>query len=171
MPNHCHNRVNFYNEDNPEQIKELHDIFSRGLDENEERSVFGAFIPEPDWTKTPLTENTVKEYSFSDPRGEVGECSVMMKNENPFLAGLRFPSTNNVDDRWYDWRNQHWGTKWDCYEVQIDEELPYGFKVTFDTAWAPPEPVCEAIREKYPDISVQWHYDEPGMEFCGYLQE
>ena len=61
MPNHCHNRVYFYNEDKPEQIKELHDIFSRGLDENEERSVFGAFIPEPDWTKTPLTESTVKQ--------------------------------------------------------------------------------------------------------------
>ena len=165
MPNHCHNRVNFYNEDKPEQIKELHDIFSRGLDENEERSVFGAFIPEPDWPKTPLTENTAKEYSFSDPRGEVGELPVPGTHNR----GSHFKSTNRTDDRWYDWRNQNWGTKWDCYEVQIDEELPYGFEVTFDTAWAPPEPVCEAIREKYPDISVQWHYDEPGMEFTGYL--
>lgn len=169
MPNHCHNRVYFYNEDKPEQIKELHDIFSRGLDENEERSVFGAFVPEPDWPKTPLTESTAKQYSFSDPRGEVGECPEMIEHENPFYAGLRFKSTNRVDDRWYDWRNQNWGTKWDCYEVQIDEELPYGFEVTFDTAWAPPEEICEAIREKYPDISIQWHYDEPGMEFCGYL--
>ena len=99
MPNHCHNRVNFYGEDNPEQIKELHDIFSRALDENEEKSVFGAFVPEPDWTKTPLTENTVKQYSFSDPRGEVGECPEMIEHENPFYAGLRFKSTNNVDDR------------------------------------------------------------------------
>ena len=168
MPNHCHNRVNFYGEDNPEQIKELHDIFSRGLDENEEKSVFGAFVPEPDWKTKPLTQEEAKPYSFSDPKGEVGEVPVAPKPDEPY-GTYRFKSTNNADDRWYDWRNQNWGTKWDCYEVQIDEELPYGFEVTFDTAWAPPEPVCEAIREKYPDISVQWHYDEPGMELTGYL--
>ena len=72
MPNHCFNRVEFYSNDKEEEIKKLHDIFCIDVEaEDEERSVFGAFIPEPDWTKTPLTENTVKEYSFSEPRGKL----------------------------------------------------------------------------------------------------
>ena len=169
MPNHCFNRVEFYSNNKEEEIKKLHDIFSIDVEaEDEERTIFGQFIPEPHWPTTPLAEEDVS-YWLHDKRGEVSECPEMIEHENPFYAGLRFKSTNRVDDRWYDWRNQHWGTKWDCYEVEIDEELPYGFEVTFDTEWAPPEEICEAIREKYPDISVQWHYDEPGQEFTGYL--
>ena len=77
MPNHCHNRVTFYSDDTTAILK-LHKIFSKGLetDDNTEPcdTVFGSFVPEPDWSKIPLTENTHKEYSFSNPRGEVGEC-------------------------------------------------------------------------------------------------
>ena len=77
MPNHCHNRVTFYSDDSTAILK-LHKIWLSGLenDDNSEtcKTVFGHFIPEPDWSKVPLTENDFKEYSFSNPRGEVGEC-------------------------------------------------------------------------------------------------
>ena len=46
MPNHCSNRVSFYSDDTT-VILRLHEIFSRALDENDTRSVFGEFIPEP----------------------------------------------------------------------------------------------------------------------------
>ena len=173
MPNHCHNRVTFYS-DCENDIQKLHDIFSKGL-ENDDHvdtgSVFGHFVPEPDWSKIPLTENDIKEYSFSRPRGEVGEVPVMVNNpDKPFLNGLRFKSTDVMDDRWYNWRVQNWGTKWDCYTLEIDDsDLPHGFEVTFETAWSPPEEVCSAIREQYPNVSISWFYDEPGCEIAGYL--
>ena len=67
-------------------------------------TVFGSFIPEPDWSKVPLTENDVKEYSFSNPRGEIGECPKYIEDkERPFRSGLRFESTDVMDDRWYAW--------------------------------------------------------------------
>ena len=63
MPNHCHNRVTFYSEDTTAILK-LHNIFKKGLknDDNTERrdSVFGSFVPEPDWSKVPLLKNTLK---------------------------------------------------------------------------------------------------------------
>jgi len=129
--------------------------------------VFGEFIPEPDWTKVPLNENTVQEYSWDKPRGEIGELPVM--SEDPF-KGLHFPSTGKQDDRWYNWRCQNWGTKWDAYSMEIDEvDMPNGFEVTFETAWSPPEEVCYAIKEQYDDLSISWFYDEPGCEVAGYL--
>ena len=173
MPNHCHNRVTFYS-DCENDIQKLHDIFSKGL-ENDDHvdtgSVFGHFVPEPDWSKIPLTENDLKEYSFSKPRGEVGEVPVMVNNpDKPFLNGLRFKSTDVMDDRWYNWRVQNWGTKWDCYSLEIDEcDLPHGFEVNFETAWSPPEEICTAIREQYKNIDISWFYDEPGCEVAGYL--
>ena len=173
MPNHCHNRVSFYG-DSESEIQKLHDIFSKGLENDDEvdtGTVFGHFIPEPDWSTVPLHENDVKEYSFSNPRGEVGECPKMIiDKERPFRSGLRFESTGVMDDRWYNWRVQNWGTKWDCYTLEIDDtDLPHGFEVTFETAWSPPEEVCSAIREQYPNVSISWFYDEPGCEIAGYL--
>ena len=174
MPNHCHNRVTFYSDDSTAILK-LHKIFLKGIetDDNAEPNdtVFGSFIPEPDWSKITLTEETCQEYSFSNPRGEVGECpELIIDKDKPFRSGLRFKSTDIMDDRWYNWRVQNWGTKWDAYTMEIDDtDMPHGFEVQFETAWSPPEEVCHAIREQFDDMSISWFYDEPGCELAGYL--
>ena len=56
-------------------------------DDNTEttKTVFGNFIPEPNWEEIPLHENDVKEYSFSKPRGEVGECPKMIVDKDCLL--------------------------------------------------------------------------------------
>jgi len=40
--------------------------------------------------------------------------------------------------------------------------------LTFNTAWSPPEGIVEKLREKYPDLSFQCFYDEPGCEIAVY---
>ena len=170
MPNHCHNRVTFYSDDTTAILK-LHKVFSRALknDDNTEttKTVFGEFVPEPDWTKIPLKESELKEYSFSQPKGEVGELPVMSDSK---FKGLHFASTGHQDDRWYNWRVQNWGTKWDAYSLEIDDcDMPNGFEVTFETAWSPPEEIHSAISEQFDDLSMSWFYDEPGCEVAGYL--
>ena len=166
MPNHCTNRVTFYSDDTTAILK-LHEIFSRGLDENDERTVFGAFIPEPDWKNTPLAEEDVQEYNWSNRRGDVGEKPVV--KDKGFGEGLYFESTDVNDDRWYNWRVANWGTKWDCYDLTIDQDDEQELNLQFNTAWSPPEEICHALKEKFEDADIQWFYDEPGMEFAGYL--
>ena len=170
MPNHCHNRVTFYCDDTTAILK-LHKIWSSGLDNDDDsetrKTVFGHFIPEPDWENIPLKESELKEYSFSQPRGEVGELPVYSDDK---MKGLHFASTGHQDDRWYNWRVHNWGTKWDCYSLEIDDtDMPHGFEVQFETAWSPPEEVCYAIKDQYDDLSISWFYDEPGCELAGYL--
>ena len=170
MPNHCHNRVTFYSDDTTAILK-LHKIWLSGIDNDDDsetrKTVFGHFIPEPDWEQIPLKESELKEYSFSQPRGEVGELPVMSDEK---FKGLHFASTGHQDDRWYNWRVQNWGTKWDCYSLEIDDtDMPHGFEVQFETAWSPPEEVCYAIKDQYDDLSISWFYDEPGCELAGYL--
>ena len=83
-----------------------------------------------------------------------------------------FPKEDEKDDfrmpKWWDWRIQNWGTKWNSYddyvEIVDDETVEY----TFSTAWSPPEPVIAKLREQYPDVSITAFYDEPGMEIAGY---
>jgi hypothetical protein len=157
--------------DNEQDVQALYEIFESGTNPKNDKTVFGQIIPEPDWSKIPLTANTVKEYDWDRQRGDVGELPVMLVDEDkPFRNGLRFKSTDTMDDRWYNWRVQNWGTKWDCYDLTIDEsELPNGFEATFNTAWSPPEDICNALKEKYEGMSISWFYDEPGMEVAGYL--
>ena len=70
--------------------------------------------------------------------------------------------------KWWDWRVQNWGTKWNSYDCEVieidDEQIEY----RFSTAWSPPEGVIKKLREQYPDIEITAFYDEPGMEIAGY---
>ena len=165
MPNHCHNRVTIYGsgndtEETREQIAKLKDIF-------EGESIFTQIIPEPDWANTPLMSKDIQQYSFSEPRGKLGELPHYV--DGAFGKSLRFQSSGQQDDRWYDWRLCNWDTKWDAYDVQIIDDDPDQLEVEFETAWSPPEAICNQIREDYPDLSVSWFYDEPGCEIAGYL--
>ena len=158
MPNHCYNRVTFYS-GNTEDVAKLKKIF-----EGEE--VFGQIIPEPDWPNTPLMTNQNKSLYTNELKGTDGELP--QKVEDPFQRYV-FKSTGHADDRWYDWRVQNWDTKWDAYDVTITDDDPDQLEVEFSTAWSPPEAICSAIREQYPDLAVSWFYDEPGCEIAGYL--
>ena len=164
MPNHCYNRVTIYNaydnEKSREQIAKLKQIF-------EDESCFGQIIPEPDWANKPLLSHEVEGLTLNS-RGKLGELPIMQTDR--YGESRRFQSTGQLDDRWYDWRVQNWDTKWDAYDVQVDggyddDEIT----VEFNTAWSPPEAICHALREQYPDVSISWFYDEPGCEIAGYL--
>lgn len=56
----------------------------------------------------------------------------------------------------YEWCIDNWGTKWNAYEIIWD-----GDSVEFQTAWATPEPIFEALKAKFPDVEFQvGYYDE-----------
>ena len=157
MPNHCHNRVTFYSA-NTHDVAKLKQIF-------EDENCFGQIIPEPAWANTPLDAETAGNWLHSK-RGEVGELPVKVEE---YGTSYRFKSTAKPDDRWYDWRLANWDTKWDAYDVVVTDDDPESTEIEFNTAWSPPEAICSAIREQYPDVSVSWFYDEPGCEIAGYL--
>ena len=53
--------------------------------------------------------------------------------------------------------------------MDIDEQDDECIVIEFQTAWSPPESVCHKLRDIFPNVGFQWFYDEPGMEFAGYL--
>ena len=165
MPNHCHNRVTFYSSGNDTdesraQIETIRKLFN---DEN----IFTQIIPEPDWLNTPLMSSDMPKYDWDKAKGKVGELPMNVQGD--YGITRRFQSTGYADDRWYDWRLQNWDTKWDAYDVEFVDEDPDQFEVEFNTAWSPPEAICHALRELFPDLSISWFYDEPGCEIAGYL--
>ena len=84
-----------------------------------------------------------------------------------FTSATNTAPTNN----WYAWNNTHWGTKWDgrVDETSVDQldVMTYadgktGVTYRFETAWAPPTPVFEAIAEQYPklQLSIEWEEEQ-----------
>ena len=151
MPNWCKNRVTVFGE--PEEIAKVAKIFK------DEKSIFDNIIQSPDWRRLP---NEKGEYAkleqHKNPKGEV------------IFETYNFPDGKN-DDRWYSWNVANWGTKWDitANQVEINYEDSEQLEMEFDTAWSPPEPICYRLREMFKNLHFQWFYDEPGMEFAGYL--
>ena len=100
-----------------------------------------------------------------------------VKGESELDFGKVIPEPEGIRegrDPGLDWRNDHWGTKWNaCDCVLIDDQrLTRGRKVTigFDTAWAPPTPVVEEIIRKYRMLTVTLRYWEGGMQYKGVLK-
>ena len=154
MPNWCRNRVDVYSE-NKTDLQKVLDIFE------DKKSVFGRVIQEPDWMNIPFKGELPKKVEMKSPNGKV--VTIVTQ----FADGSQ-------DTRWYDWRNQHWDTKWDVAgSVEVEKEEWEGelecFTANFSTAWAPPEGVCIRLRQMFPNVSISWFYDEPGCQVAGYL--
>ena len=52
---------------------------------------------------------------------------------------------------WYDYHNEKWGTKWDAFEVNIEED-----EIQFTTAWAAPFPIFKKICAMFPDKKIKF---------------
>ena len=150
MPNWCRNRVTVFGTE--EEISKVEKIFSS------KDTVFGKIIPSPDWANIPNEDGELpKVVEHKQPNGEVS------------FVTTEFPS-GKQDSRWYDWNIANWDTKWDITNsVQFEYEDSEQIEITFNTAWSPPESICHKLREMFPDLSISWFYDEPGMEVAGYL--
>ena len=150
MPNWCYNRITIYGDEGTEaKLKEIEEIF-------ESKQPFNEIYPIPDFKNIP---------------NEKGELPKLEQRFNPdgslFYETYNFPDGKN-DDRWYHWCIQNWGTKWDACDKSVEYEDSEILALTFNTAWSPPEGIVERLRERYPELSFQCFYDEPGCESAGY---
>ena len=77
---------------------------------------------------------------------------------------------------WYDWQIENWGTKWNAYDESVVERDDHNVVIQFDTAWSPPEPVIERLREMIADMfsyedgyetDVAGHWVEEGHQSAG----
>ncbi len=50
---------------------------------------------------------------------------------------------------WYDWSIKHWGTKWNAYAVSEPTITTRSLRYRFDTAWASPEIVMQALADRF----------------------
>ena len=156
MPNWCSNSINVENA-TPEQIKRILDACKqdRFLDE---------FFPQPDWRMTPNEDGVLPgpEYSdrFYNRRWRGISRYELVSRQSCFPDG-------STDGRWYHWRVQNWGTKWEV-EAEASADSLGRVSITFLSAWAPPSDLWfEHFSSAMPGAFIVATFTEPGMDFCG----
>jgi len=98
--------------------------------------------------------------SHNDP-AMIAELIDSFSEEKTFEHFIPLP-----DYGWdYDWCVEHWGTKWDINSPQYTLDGPTMVEATFLTAWAPPIPVFE--RMKNLGYTVKADYWDEGGFFVG----
>jgi len=70
---------------------------------------------------------------------------------------------------WYSWCVANWGTKWSSYDCGDWDHGGAHASWYFSTAWAPPVPVIAVLGPKYPTLTFELTYFEPGCCFAGRL--
>lgn len=71
---------------------------------------------------------------------------------------VRLQETYGAALDWYNWNVKHWGTKWNAYSVA---EVEGGIR--FDTAWAVPVPILNALAAKFPDAEISLEYADEDL--------
>jgi len=87
------------------------------------------------------------------------------------------PEPEDIGENWWGWRTSNWGVKWDLVsgspensdvEIYLDSN-DASIHMMLLTPWSPPEPIVTALRERYPEIEIDWFYKEPGLQIAGWV--
>lgn len=163
MPNHITNKVLVERQEKFAEIEAL-------MKSAESRFDFNCILPMPEelrGTSSPASIVSEEDYKrLMDERAEKearGESVGFMGRPITEKMSREFIKKYGVDN-WYDWAILHWGTKWNAYEVEVDED-----SIRFQTAWSTPLPVMSAISRKFPDVDIRVEYaDEDIGSNCGW---
>lgn len=142
MPNWCSNFVEVGHED-PQKITALAEAFNRG-------EFCDHVLPVPEDLK-------ITAGFLGDPEAQKELERKTAENVEKYGAG-----------NWYNFCTSQWGTKWDVggngeeADVHPDGNL---MTASFESAWAPPIGVYEALVEQ--GYTVRAYYYESGMCFAG----
>ena len=176
MPNHCYNVVTIASPDRGDLTKIKEHLKGRDSDFD-----FNKLIPMPPEVQDfNVLHAEGKEYYYSQKAWEESKQEFIM----PTIEWIK---ENHVDDFtvrrfkaehgsawWYDWSINHWGTKWNSYDVDVglnNNTLVYHFT----TAWAEPRPVIRALMEYLSqpgldqDLEMRWSFKEELDHFQGII--
>jgi hypothetical protein len=164
MPNWCQNEVTF-SCDNPEVFKKFIEV--SGIEAEDFK--FNNLLPIP--TALTLTHSggiTINGVVYTEWYENADGTQTGIGDDQITALYEEYGAAN-----WYDWCLSRWGCKWDAHFVEycgLSEEFGEA-RLSFDTAWNPPEEIYAWIRRNFPEIHINWFYKEEGMQIAGWLND
>lgn len=167
MPNWVTNNVEIFHDDQS-VVDEIFDVLTVTPEDGEEndddrRVTFKKIVPEPAVLEnaTKAADGSIVMVTLDEkaaPGGRIHERPATPEE----LAAIEATGFTSG----HDWREVKWGVKWDaCHSHASKGDRLVSLR--FDTPWCPPEPIAEAIRERWPEAEVCGGWIEEGYQSCG----
>ena len=120
-------------------------------------------IPSRELVKTTNAEG--KEIFSLNEDGSYIYKDVIHTEENPGLSfwNIIRPEGEELEtypENWYDWNVSNWGCKWDAKDMETIDFSPGHWHLAFDTPWAPPSEIFQALSEQHPDVTIHVEWTE-----------
>jgi hypothetical protein len=123
-------------------------------------------VARPPRSAAEMTALLVEVNSPSKTREELLELlkdHESVKNARTYLENVKLYGHGD----WYSWSCAKWGTKWNAdwfsaVETTAVTKNTKRCKVTFTTAWAPPDPVLRAVAAAAPGVKVKNSWQDEG---------
>ena len=133
---------------------------------------FNSFLPMPKEIRhvtAPVTIITKKEYDKQERQKELTEAPSFIGHRTGITKAMQKDYLERFgSDNWYDWANQHWGTKWGCYAQQMVDIFEAGDQATaqmsFQTAWSGGFVAIQQLSERFRLVKFKLTYAD---EDCG----
>ena len=104
-----------------------------------------------------------------DDSKRIDDIYNVMNTDNTELCNYLIPEPRDDAGEpmsgWYDWRLEHWGTKWGIYNATCERMDANTLVLSFDTAWSPPIPVFDKLVEMGFEVSAR--YLDEGWLYVG----
>jgi len=142
----------------------------------------------PNWVYSTVTITTSDEEKLAEFRDYIGKEPAALASrpipngrEKDTYSGFSFhsfitPETEFLNKYyeieepekqwWYQWNTSNWDTKWDASSVNVyvPSNNNKNVVITFETAWAAPTPIWQAMTDKFPDLVFNiWWEEEQGF--------
>ncbi len=188
MPNWCENTLEIYGD--TDKMKEFYDFFG-GQDKLQENFCFNNIKTLPqelDGTRSPSNivsqedydryTQLEKKHNIKDTQdvNRLVEDGTLTEEERGVLwkKGITQEMSDMRKaeygyDNWYDGQVNNWGTKWDLSELVVNDLDDYQCTLIFKTAWCPPEPIVDKLRDMFPDLEFYGMWIEEGYQSSGVL--
>ena len=141
MPNWCNNTITIEHKDSAKINEVVKSLTTKINDDTDESLFFTYCKPEPDYSKTKV------------------------KSTYPEITNKEYEE--DIDSKWWDWRVQNWGTKWNIGVLDEDRITVKDNTVIFncETAWSPPLEALAELENK--GFEIECDYYEGGCAFIG----
>lgn len=148
MPNHVTNRITVIKgEYDLSKIKDFNDILPMPEDLQDTEHGSLAYDVEDAYNKGQIAEVKLKYLPSQD---KLNEILKLVSNLDKYGHAT-----------WYGWSLEHWGTKWNMYDRNQQDNI-----LMFDTAWAAPIEVYEALAKILPEdviLKVEYASEDLGQ--------
>jgi hypothetical protein len=119
---------------------------------------------------TPNDNDELKAFSYSN---FISPPKNKMREYNETHGWGPKGNTGQSEWNWYNWNVANWGVKWDAGDSEIIDE-GYQLHLHWQSPWGVPEPVLQAVIEKFPKLTFDGRSEEEqgwGCNWSGYQGE